>query len=158
LTPEVGRMATISQQVTYSSSHYGSDIDVDSVSDYGSEFDATEIDEDALLADVLDSIAKKTPQNSEKQSILPSIEFEEGEAEDGDHDSPGQPRPATLRVAKSDIRSTGIVQAPNDIQRSPARRRGPATFEVEYDEPSRRTWSGKRKQSQHRPSLPTTEY
>jgi exonuclease V len=151
-------MATISQQVTYSSSHYGSDIDVDSVSDYGSEFDATEIDEDALLADVLDSIAKKTPQNSEKQSILPSIEFEEGEAEDGDHDSPGQPRPATLRVAKSDIRSTGIVQAPNDIQRSPARRRGPATFEVEYDEPSRRTWSGKRKQSQHRPSLPTTEY
>jgi exonuclease V len=150
-------MATISQEVTHLSSHYGSDIDVDSVSDYGSEFDATEIDEDALLADVLDSIAKKTPQNNEKQSILPSIEFEEGEAEDGDHDSPGQHRPATLRVARSDIRSTGVVQASHDVQRSPARRRGPTTVEVEYDEPSRRTWSGKPKQSQRQPFLPTTE-
>jgi exonuclease V len=147
-------MATISQEVTHSSSHYGSDIDVDSVSDYGSEFDATEIDEDALLADVLDSIAKKTPQNNEKQNILPSIEFEEGEAEDGDYDSPGH-RPATLRVARSDIRSTGVVQASHDIQRSPARRRGSTTLEVEYDEPSRRTWSGKPKQLQRRPSLTT---
>jgi exonuclease V len=128
-------------------SNYGSDVDIDSVaslSDYGSEFDAAEIDEDTLLAGILDSITQSTPHNSEKQSILPSIEFEEGEIEDKDQDGPAGHRPAVLRVAKGsvEIGRAGAVQAPNSFQDSSTGERGPATLEVEYDEPSRRTWSG----------------
>lgn len=153
-------MATIPRQTTHTSSHYGSDVDVDSVaslSDYGSEFDAAEIDEDALLADVLDSIANKTPRTSERQTTLPSIKFEEGEAEDRDHDIPGRHRPAVLRVARSNTRNTGTGQTPHVIQSSPVRRRGSTTLEVEYDEPSRRNWSGESKQPRRLPSRPTAD-
>jgi exonuclease V len=153
-------MATITRQVTHPSSHYGSEVDFDSVaslSDYGSEFDATEIDEDALLADVLDSIVNKTSQDSEKQNTLPSIEFEERETEDRDCDVPARHRPAVLRVARGNIRNTGVAQTPHDIQSSPVRKRESTALEVEYYEPSRRTWSGKLKQPRRVPFQLTTD-
>ena len=138
-------MAAPSVPVTHAPSYYGSEveIDVDSVpamSDYGSEFDATEIDEDTLLVSTLDSITQHIPRTAEKSSILPSIEFEGGEVEDEDHhDIVVVHKPSLLRAAKRDRRGAAKVEVARDIQSSPVRE----TLEVEYDERSRRAWSGR---------------
>lgn len=137
-------MAAPSVPVTHASSYYGSEVEIDvdsvpSMSDYGSEFDATEIDQDTLLASTLDSLTQSIPKTAEKSSVLPSIEFEEGEVEDEDHDDlVVVHKPSLLRVAKRDRRSAAKVEVPRDIQSSPVRE----TLEVEYDERSRRAWSG----------------
>lgn len=137
-------MAAPSTPVTHASSYYGSEVEIDvesiaAMSDYGSEFDATEIDEDTLLASTLDSFTQRIPQPTEKSSVLPSIEFEEGELEDEDHnDIAVMHKPSLLRVAKKDQRSAAKVEVRNHTQSSPVRE----TLEVEYDERSRRTWSG----------------
>lgn len=137
-------MAAPSVPVTHAPSYYGSEVEIDvnsipAMSDYGSEFDATEIDEDTLLASTLDSITQQIPQTAEKSSVLPSIEFEEGEAEDNDHDDVlVVHKPSLLRVAKRDRRGAAMVKVARDIKSSPARE----TLEVEYDERSRRAWSG----------------
>lgn len=142
--PEDGKMAAPSVPVTQVSSYYGSEveIDVDSItfmSDYGSEFDATEIDEDTLLASTLDSITQTIPKSTEKDAVVPSIEFEEGEAEDEDHDDlVVVHKPSLLRVAKRDRRNAPDVDARRDVQSSPVGE----TLEVEYDKRSRRAWSG----------------
>ena len=139
-------MTAPSVPVTHASSYYGSEveveIDVDSIasmSDYGSEFDATEVNEDTLLAGTLDSFTQKLPGSAEKSSVLPSIEFEEGEIEDEDQDDlVVVHKPSLLRMAKRDRRSVENIDARRDIQSSPVRE----TLEVEYDERSRRAWSG----------------
>ncbi|KAF3033549.1 hypothetical protein E8E12_001448 [Didymella heteroderae] len=136
-------MAAPSVPATLTSSYYGSEVEIDvdsmpSMSDYGSEFDATEIDEDTLLASTLDSLTRSVPKATEKSSALPSIEFEEGEVEDEDHDDVViVHKPSLLRVAKKDWRSTAKLKVSRDIQSSPVRE----TLEVEYDERSRRAWS-----------------
>lgn len=144
--PEDGKMAV---QVTHASSYYGSEdkTEVDataSMSDYGSEFDATEVNEDTLLASTLDSITQRLPGPTEKSSVLPSIEFEEGELEDQEQDAlVAVHKPSLLRVARTGAakrgrHSTGDIEARRDAQSSPVRQ----TMEVEYDERSRRVWSG----------------
>ncbi|KAJ4383274.1 hypothetical protein N0V86_001319 [Didymella sp. IMI 355093] len=136
-------MAAPPAQVTHASSYYGSEVEVDvdsiaSMSDYGSEFDATEIDEDTLLASTLNSFTQSIPRSRNKSSVLPSIEFEEGEVEDEDRDDlVVVHKPSLLRVAKRDRRSAAKVEVRRDIQSSPVRQ----TLEVEYDERSRRAWS-----------------
>ncbi|KAJ4340027.1 hypothetical protein N0V95_007609 [Ascochyta clinopodiicola] len=138
-------MPTPSVPVTYTSSYYGSEVDVDilsiaSMSDYGSEFDATEINEDTLLASTLDAITQHRPSATGKGAVLPSIEFEQGEVEDQDEDHDDLVvvhKPSLLRVAKKDRRGVGLTNTRRDVQSSPMR----DTLEVEYDERSRRAWS-----------------
>lgn len=137
-------MAAPSVPVTHASSYYGSEVEIDvnsvaSISDYGSEFDATEINDDTLLASTLDLLAQTLPKSAEKSSILPSIEFEEGEVEDEDQDDLiVVHKPSLLRVAKRDRRKSVEAGTPRDFQSSPVR----DTLEVEYEERSRRAWSG----------------
>lgn len=137
-------MAAPSVPLTHASSFYGSEDDIDiqsvvAVSDYGSEFDVTEINEDTLLASTLDSITQNLPKATEKNSVLPSIEFEEGEAEDADQDDfLVAHQPPLLRLAKKVRRSNADREPSTDVQSSPLR----GTVEVEYDEGSRRAWSG----------------
>ncbi|KAJ4987770.1 defects in morphology protein 1 [Stagonosporopsis vannaccii] len=129
--------------VTHTQSDCGSEIDVDvkapaHMSDYGSEFDATEIDEDALLASTFELFTQRIPISAEKISVLPSIEFVQGEVEDEDQDDPFvMHRRPLLRVAKRARRSVQDTQARREIESSPVRE----TLEVEYDEGSRRAWS-----------------
>jgi hypothetical protein len=84
-------------------SEYGSNVETPAataLSDYGSDTGFEDIDEDTILADVLQTIQSVKP--AKKSRILPSIEFEEGEREDEDHvvDSFVQiHQPALLRVA-----------------------------------------------------------
>lgn len=95
---------------------------------YGSDY-GSDIDEDTFLADALDTINEARP--AEKSAALPSIEFEEGEREDEEQDVDGfvhVHRPALLRVAKDSIPSSPV--------------QGGNTLEVEYNERSRRSWSG----------------
>lgn len=142
--PEDGNMAVPSVPATHTSSCYGSEIYVDvdapaSLSDYGSEFDATEIDEDTLLASTLDLYIQKAPRSAEKVAVLPSIEFEQGEAEDEYQDDLVViRRPSLLRVAKTSRRVVQDIDVRWEFQSSPVRE----TLEVEYDERSRRAWSG----------------
>jgi exonuclease V len=142
--PENGKMVALPVPVTHTSSYYGSEVDLDvnsgaSMSDYGSEFDATEINEDTLLASTLDSIARNLPTSTEKSSVLPSIEFEEGETEEeGQDDLIVVHNSFLLRVAERDRRSAGNIETRRNIQSSPMRE----TLEVKYDERSRRAWSG----------------
>jgi exonuclease V len=96
-------------------------------SDYGSDIGYEDIEEDTLLADALDTINDARP--TEKSAALPSIEFEEGEREDEDEDEQQHVgglvqvhRPTLLRVAKDGVQGSAR--------------------EVEYDERSRRSWSG----------------
>lgn len=142
--PKDGNMAASFVPVKHTSSYYGSEVEIDvdsvaSMSDYGSEFDATEIDDDTLLASTLGSITQNLPRSTQKSPVLPSIEFEEGEVEDEDQDDlVVVHKPSLLRVAKKDKRNTVGIEPPRDIQSSPTRE----TLEVEYDERSRRAWSG----------------
>lgn len=142
--PEDGKMAASPASVTHAPSYYGSEVEVDvnsipSMSDYGSEFDATEINEDTLLVSTLGSTTQTVSRTIQKSSALPSIEFEEGEVEDEDHDDlVVVHKPSLLRVAKRNRRGAAKVEVATDIESSPVR----ATLEVEYDERSRRAWSG----------------
>lgn len=142
--PENGKMAAPSVPVTHTSSYYGSEVEIDdnsvaSMSDYGSEFDATEINEDTLLASTLDSITQNIPRSAERSSVFPSIEFEQGEFEDEDqYDLVTAHKPSLLRVARRDRRSARSAEKSRDAESLPARE----TLEVEYDERSRRAWSG----------------
>jgi hypothetical protein len=98
----------------------------DAVSDYGSDIGLEDFDEDTILADALCTIQAARPPAAERGTVLPSIEFEEGEREDEEQHVDG--RPTLLRVAKDG----------HGIQSSPLRE----TLEVEYDARSRRAWSG----------------
>jgi exonuclease V len=138
-------MAAPSVSVTHASSYYGSEVEIDaespaSVSDYGSEFDATELNEDTLLATALDSLTESLPGVVKKASVLPSVEFEEGEAEDEDEDEKDVVihKPSRLRMSKRPWRGAEPLRARRDLQSSPVQE----TLEVEYDERSRRAWSG----------------
>jgi exonuclease V len=134
--PRNGIMAA---QLAGTASDYGSDLDVGStaaLSDYGSDIGLDDIDEDRILADVLDVIRDTRP--ADKGHVLPSIEFEEGERKDEEQHVDGFVHihaTTLLRVAK-DHRWTVEPAA----QSSPLRER--EALEVEYDERSRRTWSG----------------
>jgi exonuclease V len=134
--PRNGIMAA---QLAGTASDYGSELEVGStatLSDYGSDIGLDDIDEDTILADALDVIRDTRP--ADKGRVLPSIEFEEGEREDEDQDVDGFVQihaPTLLRVAK-DHRGT-VERA---AQSSPLREC--EALEVEYDERSRRTWSG----------------
>ena len=130
--------------VAHASSYYGSVVEIDvnstaSMSDYGSDFDATEINEDMLLVGTLDSITKKLPHSTARSSILSSIEFEEGKIEDEEQDGLVLRKPSVLRVAKRDWRNGGDIEKRAGTQSSPVRE----ALEVEYDERSRRAWSRK---------------
>lgn len=137
-------MAAPTVPVTHASSCYGSEVEIDadsiaSVSDYGSEIDVTELDEDTLLASTFDTLTQKLPRSFEKTSVLPSIEFEEGEAEDEDQeDVVATHKPSLLRVARGHQRSAAFLEVHRDSRSSPVQE----TLEVEYDEQSRRAWSG----------------
>jgi exonuclease V len=123
---------------TTTASEYGSDVDLHSVvalSDYGSDTGFEDIDEDTLLADALNTIDEARP--SGRGAVLPSIEFEEGEREDEEQDVAGFVQihgPTLLRLAKG---RAGDAHASRGIQSSPMR-----ALEVEYDQRSRRTFSG----------------
>ncbi|KAH6643981.1 exonuclease V a 5' deoxyribonuclease-domain-containing protein [Boeremia exigua] len=143
-------MSASSVPVTRASSCYGSEVEIDpdafaSVSDYGSEFDATEVDEDTILANTLDSLVQQLPRSVEKSIVLPSIEFEQREAADEESNDLGVlPKPYDLRVAKSHRRNHEAIDSRRRIQSSPTRE----MLEVEYDERSRRAWSVPLKSSQ----------
>jgi exonuclease V len=134
-----GIMAAPTTQLTNRASEYGSDVDIQSIatlSDYGSDID---IDDDTILADAFDTI--KDAAQTHKSAVLPSIEFEEGELEDEEQDVDGFVqihRPTVLRIAKN--KSSVDADAQRDVQSSPVRER--KALEVEYDERSRRAWSG----------------
>jgi len=124
-------------QLTKQASEYGSDVEIDSIatlSDYGSDID---IDEDTILA--FEPIKQGAP--AEKGAVLPSVEFEEGEFEDEEQDVDGFVqihKPALLRIAKT---TSGVdTNVQSHTQSSPTRQR--TALEVEYDEISRRAWSG----------------
>ncbi|KAF2819482.1 hypothetical protein CC86DRAFT_449873 [Ophiobolus disseminans] len=127
--PDDGTMAAPAPQPMPVVSEYGSDVDMHSVadvSDYGSDIGFEDVDEDTILADALDTIRDARP--AEKNAVLPSVEFEEGEREDEEQDVDGFVhihRPTLLRVARRDIQSSPLREA----------------LEVEYDERSRRLWS-----------------
>lgn len=108
------------------------------MSDYGSEFDATELNEDTLLATALDSLTESLPGVVKKTSVLPSVEFQEGEAEDEDEDEKDVVihKPSRLRMSKRHRR--GAEPLRRGLQSSLVQE----TLEVEYDERSRRAWSG----------------
>jgi len=139
-------MAASTAQPMNPPSEYGSDVEIPSVaavSDYGSDTGFEDIDEDTILAGVLETI--QTARPTERSRVLPSIEFEEGEREDEDQDVDGfvqVHRPTLLRVAKTSdkVTSTAPTGTRREIQSSPLR--GHEPLEVEYDERSRRTWSG----------------
>lgn len=143
ITPRLnyGTMATPLAQLIPTASEYGSDVDIRSItslSDYGSDIGLEDIDEDTMLADVLDTINEQG--TNEKSAVLPSIEFEEGELEDEEQDVEGFVqihRPTMLRMAKGKRTS---IDTQREIQSSPMRER--QALEVEYDERSRRAWSG----------------
>ena len=134
-------MAAPPAQLTAVLHEHGSDVDIGSVtslSDYGSDFSFEDMDGDTTLSDVLETINQQA--TTEKRVLLPSIEFEEGELEDEEHDVDGLVQihqPALLRVAKGKRRSIG---AQRKTESSPVRER--EATEVEYDEKSRRAWSG----------------
>ncbi|KAI1556934.1 hypothetical protein PtrSN002B_001755 [Pyrenophora tritici-repentis] len=141
--PDHGIMALPNPQLTQRASEYGSDIEINSIatpSDYGSDIDIDiDIDDDTILADAFETINQGAP--AEKPAVLPSVEFEEGELEDEEQDVDGFVqihRPALLRVAKGTSRVDAHVQ--RETQSLPMRQR--TTLEVEYDEISRRAWSG----------------
>jgi exonuclease V len=135
-------MAAPSAQLTKTPNDYGSDVDLASVtalSDYGSEIGLDEIDEELILAGVRGTI--KRAKEVDGGCVLPSIEFEEGEREDehedqhhGDSGCVQIHRPSLLRVAKDKDASA------RPIASSPPREH--EALEVEYDERSRRAWSG----------------
>jgi exonuclease V len=139
-----GNMAASAAQLTNAAGEYGSEFETQStaaVSDYGSDTGFEDIDEDSILAGVLDTI--KAVQPAERGRVLPSIEFEEGEREDEDHDADGFVqihRPTRLRVARGKDEGMGSANAKRDIQSSSLREQ--SALEVEYDERSRRAWSG----------------
>ncbi|KAH7081780.1 exonuclease V a 5' deoxyribonuclease-domain-containing protein [Paraphoma chrysanthemicola] len=137
-------MAAPTTQPTALVSEYGSDVDICSIrtmSDYGSDVGFEDIDEDTILADVLDAIQDARPH--EKGGLLPSIEFEEGEREDEEGDVDGFVhihRPAVFRVRKGH-RASQHASTQRGLQSSPLQERGRETLEIEYDERSRRAWS-----------------
>lgn len=137
-------MAASSAQLINATSEYGSETEIHSVaalSDYGSDTGFEDIDEDLILAGVLDTI--KVVKPAERGRVLPSIEFGEGEREDEDHDAHGfvqRHRPTLLRVARGKDESMGSANAKRHVQSSPVREQ--TALEVEYDERSRRAWSG----------------
>jgi exonuclease V len=139
-----GNMVASTAPLTNTGSEYGSDVNIGAataLSDYGSDFGFDDIDEDTILSDVLETI--KVAKPAAKGRVLPSIEFEEGEREDEDHDVDGFVqihRPTLLRVSKGKDRSIGTLDARRNIQSSPLREY--EALEVEYDERSRRAWSG----------------
>lgn len=127
-------MAAPNAQLTSTASEYGSDMDVavTAPSDYGSEIGLEDLDEDTLLAGALESIAASRP--AERCAVLPSIEFEEGEREDEEDGVDGLVQvhqPPRLRIARH-----------RNGDASAASQREPTPLEVEYDERSRRAWSG----------------
>ena len=145
-------MAATNTQLTSTASEYGSDIDVAvaALSDYGSEIGIEDLDEDTLLAGAFESIAASRP--AERGVVLPSIESEEGEREDEEEDVDGfvqVHQPSRLRIARHRNGGTniGFQRTAQDIQSSPLRE--PTALEVEYDERSRRAWSGMCMQHQH---------
>jgi exonuclease V len=139
-----GNMAASTARLTNAAGEYGSEFETQSIaaaSDYGSDTGFEDIDEDSILAGVLDTI--KVVRPAERGRVLPSIEFEEGEREDEDHDADGFVqihRPTLLRVARGKDEGMGSASANRDIQSSPLREQ--SALEVEYDERSRRAWSG----------------
>ncbi|USP79984.1 defects in morphology 1 [Curvularia clavata] len=138
-TPLLGHgiMEAPAVQLTNQAGECGSDVDIEpfaTLSDYGSDIDI----DDILLANALDTTAGAVPLVN--RAVLPSIEFEQGEVEDEEPDVDGFVqihRPSVLRVAQSQRSILADTQA--DVQSSPVRER--STFEVEYDEMSRRAWS-----------------
>jgi exonuclease V len=134
-------MAAPNLQLTNQVGDYISDIEIESVatlSDYGSDIDI-DIDDDILLAGALDTIRAAPPVD--KGAVLPSIEFEQGELEDEEQDVDGFVqihKPSVLRVAQGP--KSVVLDTQRDTQSSPVRER--STLEVEYDEISRRAWSG----------------
>ena len=145
--PGHGIMAAPDGQLMNRAGDCGSDVDIESIatlSDYGSDIDVNDI----LLANALDTIAGAVPLD--KSAVLPSLEFEHGELEDEEQDVDGFVqihRPSVLRVTQSP--SSALVGTQAGPQSSPVRER--STLEVEYDEISRRAWSG---ESKHRHSNP----
>jgi exonuclease V len=139
-----GNMAASTAQLINVAGEYGSEFETHSaaaVSDYGSDAGFEDIDEDSILAGVLDTIKAVKP--AERGRVLPSIEFEEGEHEDEDHDADGFVqihRPTLLRVGRGKDEGMGSANANRNIPSSPLRDQ--SALEVEYDERSRRAWSG----------------
>jgi exonuclease V len=137
--PDNGTMAASTAQPTNTVSENGADGEIRSVtalSDYGSDISLEDIDEDTILTDVLDVIKEDRP--AEKSRVLPSIEFEEGEREDEDQDVDGFVRihrPTVLRVGKAKRTNNESTNLQRNVQSS-------SLLEVEYDEKSRRSWSG----------------
>lgn len=129
-------MAASTTQLTNAVSEYGSDVEIGSVttlSDYGSDVGLDDIDEDSILAGVLDTIQVARP--TERDRVLPSVEFEVGELEDEEDNVGGVVqihKPSLLRVAKGKVKSLEQADRLRDAQ----------ALEVEYDERSRRAWSG----------------
>jgi exonuclease V len=144
LRPDDGIMAASTAQLTNAISEYGSDVEIGSVaalSDYGSDIELDDIDEDSILADVLETIRVARP--TEKDRVLPSVEFEAGELEDEDQNVGGGVqihKPSLLRMAKGRVKSLEQGGSLRDVQSSPLR--DVQALEVEYDERSRRAWSG----------------
>lgn len=125
-------------QLTNQVGDYGSDIEIESVatlSDYGSDID---IDDDILLASAFATIRGAAPLD--RNAVLPSVEFEQGEIEDEEQDVEGFVhihKPPVLRVAQGT--KSALANEQRNPQSSPIRDR--CTLEVEYDERSRRAWS-----------------
>ncbi|KAF1916270.1 exonuclease V a 5' deoxyribonuclease-domain-containing protein [Ampelomyces quisqualis] len=136
-------MASSTTLLTNAVSDYGSDVDIGSVaalSDYGSDTGLDDIDEDSLLADVLETI--QVARSTERDGVLPSVEFQEGELEDEDQHVGGVVqihKPSLLRVARGKAKALEQADSRRDMQSSPLR--DCQALEVEYDERSRRAWS-----------------
>lgn len=139
--PEDGVMATRPAQLTIPANEYGSSLDIPPVaspSDYGSDFSFEDLDEGRIPSEVLNKSNEQAM--IERRELLPSIEFEEGETEDNEHDVDNYVQthqPAVLRMAKGSWEGFGAQRL---FESSPLRER--EAMEVEYDEKSRRAWSG----------------
>lgn len=109
--------------------------DVDTqMSDYGSDVGFDDIGEHTAVVQLPHTIPKNA--SIHKGRVLPSIEFEEGEREDQEHDVHLH-KPTVLRVANC---NNAHVVIRHGAQGSPLLERNAG--EVEYGEASRQAWSG----------------
>lgn len=102
-------------------SEYGSDFSLATLSDYGSDIDLDDIEEDAHLSDLLVKIVAP----ASKDIVYPSIQDSVQHA----HVLPHPRRQPVVQFEERAIQSSPLVATR-------------ASLEIEYDAPSRRAFSG----------------
>ena len=112
---------TIAAIAQVASSEYGSDFSLPALSDYGSDVDLDDIQQDTALGDLLVKIAASAP----KTVVYPSIEHSNHDADS----TSGPRRRLVVQFEERAFRSSPLVARSTSL-------------EIEHDGPSRRAFSG----------------